>query len=81
MRPFLQQINIDLPSLSQALVTPEKFQHILRVLNTNIDGKTKIMFGLTCIKVRYYAVLGLVYHCVHVSGCREALCQLGVQES
>lgn len=36
----------------QALVTPEKFQHILRVLNTNIDGRTKIMFGLTSIKVR-----------------------------
>ena len=36
---------------SQALVIPEKFQHILRVLNTNIDGKQKIMFALTSIKV------------------------------
>lgn len=35
---------------SQALVIPEKFQHILRVLNTNIDGKQKIMFALTSIK-------------------------------
>ena len=35
----------------QALVIPEKFQHILRVLNTNIDGKQKIMFALTAIKV------------------------------
>ncbi|KXJ13642.1 40S ribosomal protein S18 [Exaiptasia diaphana] len=33
-----------------ALVIPEKFQHILRVLNTNIDGKQKIMFALTAIK-------------------------------
>ncbi|KAM7451210.1 ribosomal protein S18 [Porites harrisoni] len=33
-----------------ALVVPEKFQHILRVLNTNIDGKQKIMFALTAIK-------------------------------
>jgi len=33
-----------------ALVIPEKFQHILRVLNTNIDGRQKIMFGLTAIK-------------------------------
>merc|ERR1712183_733692 len=27
-----------------------EFQHILRVLNTNIDGKEKIMFALTRIK-------------------------------
>merc|ERR1712083_445597 len=26
------------------------FQHILRVLNTNIDGKTSIMFAMTSIK-------------------------------
>ena len=35
----------------QALVVPDGFQHILRVLNTNIDGKEKIMYGLTSIKV------------------------------
>ena len=28
----------------------EEFQHILRVLNTNVDGKQKIMFALTSIK-------------------------------
>jgi len=33
-----------------ALVVPEKFQHILRVLNTNIDGKIKVPFALTSIK-------------------------------
>jgi len=34
----------------QALVANEEFQHILRVLNTNVDGKQKIMFALTSIK-------------------------------
>ncbi|KAF9137893.1 ribosomal 40S subunit protein S18B, partial [Linnemannia schmuckeri] len=27
-----------------------QFQHILRVLNTNVEGKTKIMFAMTNIK-------------------------------
>ena len=44
-------------SFSQALVLPEKFQHILRVLNTNIDGKQKIMFGLTSIKVLVHLMI------------------------
>ena len=34
----------------QSLVIPEKFQHILRVVGTNIDGKRKVMFALTAIK-------------------------------
>lgn len=34
----------------KSLVLPEKFQHILRILNTNIDGKIKIMFAVTSIK-------------------------------
>ncbi|VDP83572.1 unnamed protein product [Schistosoma mattheei] len=29
---------------------PEKFQHILRVMNTNIDGQLKIMYAITSIK-------------------------------
>merc|ERR1711951_6577 len=33
-----------------SLVVPEKFQHILRVMNTNIDGRRKIMFAITSIK-------------------------------
>lgn len=33
-----------------SLVIPDKFQHILRVLNTNIDGRRKVMFALTAIK-------------------------------
>lgn len=30
---------------------PEKFTHILRIQNTNIDGKRQVMYALTAIKV------------------------------
>ncbi|KAI9597862.1 ribosomal protein S13 [Syncephalis fuscata] len=35
-----------------SLVVPEagQFQHILRLLNTNVEGKQRIMFALTSIK-------------------------------
>merc|ERR1719237_1737476 len=33
-----------------SLVIPPTFQHILRVMNTNIDGKRNIMFAMTAIK-------------------------------
>ncbi|CAI9716346.1 ribosomal protein S18 [Octopus vulgaris] len=33
-----------------SLVIPEKFQHILRIMNTNIDGRRKSMFAITAIK-------------------------------
>ncbi|KAI8055265.1 ribosomal protein S13 [Syncephalis plumigaleata] len=35
-----------------SLVVPEagQFQHILRLLNTNVEGKQRIMFALTAIK-------------------------------
>jgi small subunit ribosomal protein S18e len=33
-----------------SLVASDNFQHILRVLNTNVDGKQKIMYALTAIK-------------------------------
>ncbi|XP_014118299.1 PREDICTED: 40S ribosomal protein S18 isoform X2 [Pseudopodoces humilis] len=54
----LSQIGLKLsPECSQlhkivpkSLVIPEKFQHILRVLNTNIDGRRKIAFAITAIK-------------------------------
>jgi hypothetical protein len=38
--------------LQSSVVVPDKnqFQHILRLLNTNIDGKRKIMYSLTHIK-------------------------------
>ena len=45
---------------------PEKqsFQHILRILNTNVDGKQKIQFSLTAIKGCGRRYAGLV--------CRKA---------
>jgi small subunit ribosomal protein S18e len=36
--------------LPQSLIAGEDFQHILRLLNTNVDGKQKIMFAMTSIK-------------------------------
>ena len=36
--------------MSSPLIQPEKFQHILRVLYTNIDGRRKIGYALTAIK-------------------------------
>ncbi|KAL2892429.1 40S ribosomal protein S18 [Bienertia sinuspersici] len=33
-----------------ALVANEDFQHILRLLNTNVDGKQNIMYAMTSIK-------------------------------
>merc|ERR1711981_1452655 len=33
-----------------SLVIPPTFQHNLRVMNTNIDGKRNIMFAITAIK-------------------------------
>lgn len=33
-----------------SLIIPERFQHILRFHNTNIDGNRKVMFALTSIK-------------------------------
>ena len=33
-----------------ALCSADKFQHILRVQNTNIDGQRNIQFAMTAIK-------------------------------
>lgn len=33
-----------------SLMAGDDFQHILRLLNTNVDGKNKIMYALTSIK-------------------------------
>ncbi|KAI1724079.1 ribosomal protein s13/S18 domain-containing protein [Ditylenchus destructor] len=33
-----------------SLIMPEKFQHIHRVMNTNIDGNRKVPYALTAIK-------------------------------
>lgn len=43
---FLLLIDLEL----QSLVANEEFQHILRIQNTNVDGKQKVMFALTSIK-------------------------------
>ena len=34
----------------QSLVSNTEFQHIIRVLNTNVDGKEKVMYALTKIR-------------------------------
>ena len=33
-----------------ALIVPDNFQHILRIMNTNVEGERKIMYALTAIK-------------------------------
>jgi small subunit ribosomal protein S18e len=39
-----------LPFYQALVLTDTTFQHILRVSNTNIDGKDKVMYALTSIK-------------------------------
>ena len=46
----LQDYDMYCLSAAQSLLADESFQHILRVLNTNVDGKQKIMFAMTSIK-------------------------------
>ena len=36
--------------IKMSLIIGDDFQHILRVLNTNVDGRTKVMYALTQIK-------------------------------
>ena len=33
-----------------SLISPDNFQHILRVMNTNLEGKRNTMFAITAIK-------------------------------
>lgn len=33
-----------------SLIQNDDFQHILRLLNTNVDGKEKIMYAMTAIR-------------------------------
>merc|ERR1712173_207766 len=37
-------------SAKMALLIPDNFQHILRVMNTNLEGKRNTMFAITAIK-------------------------------
>jgi hypothetical protein len=39
-----------MPACPQSIIASDAFQHILRVLNTNVDGKQKIMYAVTAIK-------------------------------
>merc|ERR1711907_605096 len=36
--------------MSSSLMQGAEFQHILRILNTNVEGKRNVVFGLTKIK-------------------------------
>lgn len=36
--------------LQSFVVEDEKFQHILRILNTNVDGRHRVVYALTKIK-------------------------------
>ncbi len=47
---FLQQLLFCSRDAKMSLVISPTFQHILRVMNTNIDGKRNIMFAITSIK-------------------------------
>ncbi|CDF34241.1 unnamed protein product [Chondrus crispus] len=38
------------PAIMAVVMEGEEFQHILRVLNTNIEGRQKVMYALTSIK-------------------------------
>eukprot|EP01133_Synstelium_polycarpum_P008964 gene8964-10512_t len=44
--PFYSQRDITMGSL----VLPDNFQHIIRIYNTNVDGRRKTMYALTCVK-------------------------------
>ena len=55
--PFSSDFDRPLKRDKMSLVVPEKFQHILRVMNTNIDGRRKIMFAMTSIKGESAAAL------------------------
>jgi len=33
-----------------SLIAGQEFQHILRLLNTNVDGKHKVMYAMTAIR-------------------------------
>merc|ERR1712121_223271 len=46
----LSKVNGLKNKIKMSLVVPEKFQHILRIMNTNIDGRQKIMYAMTAIK-------------------------------
>lgn len=38
-----------LPRTPQSMIATPEFQHILRILNTNVDGRQRVMYALTAI--------------------------------
>ena len=48
--PCFLRFLLILTLILQSLVLQDDFQHILRVLNTNIDGRQKVTIALTNIK-------------------------------
>lgn len=50
----MQKLNFLIKIMS--LIVPEKFQHIHRVMNTNIDGNCKVPFALTAIRVIFFKI-------------------------
>lgn len=46
----MKSVSNEIVWLLQSLQASDSFQHILRVLNTNVDGKEKVMYALTAIK-------------------------------
>jgi ribosomal protein S13 len=49
--PLTPQFSFPLPSsrAQSAFLQPSSFQYILRILNTNVDGRVKVMYALTAI--------------------------------
>jgi small subunit ribosomal protein S18e len=48
--PFLTHFALSFFLRAEALMQGPEFQHILRILNTNVEGKRNVVFGLTKIK-------------------------------
>merc|ERR1711974_502815 len=44
------ELRADRKSAKMSLISPDNFQHILRVMNTNLEGKRNTMFAITAIK-------------------------------
>lgn len=45
-----QSSNVPPPTPPQSLIITPEFQHILRILNTNVDGTRCVQYALTAIK-------------------------------
>lgn len=73
---------------TQSLIAGDDFQHILRVLNTNVDGKQKVMYAITAIRGIGRRFSNLVCKKAEVDmrkrcgrGCRGRIQQQGGRET